>query len=72
VSTSVPAPLQDKLLLLPYARALEQLGGSDVRIAMVTPPYPCAGVGELRVVRVSETDGSVRLDLSYDHYERLE
>ena len=72
MSTGVPASLQEKLLLLPYSRGLEQLAGSDVRVDMVTPPYPCLGVGELRVVRVTEEGGSVKLDLSYDNYERLE
>jgi len=72
VSTSVPAPDTEKLLLLPFVRALEELHGSDVRVTLLTPPYPCVGIGELRVVRVGEEDGATKLDLSYENYERLE
>lgn len=72
MSTSVPAPLQETVLLLSYTRALEQLAGKDVHVHMVTPPYPCIGVGELRVVRVQEEAGVTTLDLSYDNYERLQ
>lgn len=72
MSTSVPAPLQEKLALLPYSRALEQLAGSDVRVSVVVPPYPSIGVGDLRVVNVHEEDGVIQLDLSYENYERLE
>lgn len=72
MSTSVPAPHAEKLLLLPFVRALEELHGGDVRVALLTPPYPCVGIGELRVVRVGEQDGATKLDLSYENYERLE
>ena len=71
MSTHVPAPQQEKLALLPYSRALEELAGRDVRVTLVTPPYPCMGVGELRVVRVHDDGGTVTLDLSYESFERL-
>ncbi len=77
MSQSVSAPLQESLLLLPYTRALEMLEGRNVRVTVVTPPFPCIGVGRLHVVRVTEPgagagpDASVELALSYDDYERL-
>ncbi len=71
MSTSVP-PLHEELLLLTYPRVLERLSGKDVRVNVVTPPYPAIGSGELRVVRVSEEGAATVLDLSYEHYDRLQ
>ncbi|HXW52436.1 MAG TPA: hypothetical protein VEJ41_10630 [Candidatus Acidoferrales bacterium] len=61
----------EELLLLPYLRALELLGGRDVHLNVVTPPYPALGIGNLHVVRVRHEGESIVLETSYDDYERL-
>lgn len=71
MSASVPAPPQEEITLEPYLRSLARLAGRDVRITVVTPPYPCVGLGGLRVIRSRDKGEIVDLDLSYEHYERL-
>jgi hypothetical protein len=62
---------QEELLLMPYTSAIEKLNGRDVRLRVVSPPYPALGRGTLRVVRVAEEGDTVKLDVSYDDYERI-
>ncbi len=62
---------QEKLLLLPYTRAIELLHGRNIRLTVVAPPYPAIGRGTLRIVRVTEEGDTLHLDASYDDYERL-
>ncbi|MDQ6780731.1 MAG: hypothetical protein M3Z37_06220 [Candidatus Eremiobacteraeota bacterium] len=71
MSASVPAPQQEQVVLEPYLVSLSRLAGRDVRVTVVSPPYPCVGVGELRVIRSRESDDVVTLDLTYERYERL-
>lgn len=71
MSASVPAPQQEQVVLEPYLRSLARFAGRDVRVTVVTPPYPCVGLGELRVIRSRESGEVVSLDLSYEQYERL-
>ncbi len=67
----MPALGNEELLLLPYVRALEIIGDGDVHLSVITPPYPALGVGTLRVVRVKRDGQTIRLETSYDDYERL-
>jgi len=60
-----------ELLLVPFARALELCAGREVRVTVVTPPYPVLGRGTLHVVRAHEEGGATVLELAYDDYERL-
>jgi hypothetical protein len=60
-----------ELLLVPFARALELCAGREVRVSVVTPPYPAIGCGTLHVVRAHEEAGATVLELAYDDYERL-
>ena len=62
----------DDLLLRPL-RAVSSAAafGGTLTIEVIAPPYPCAGVGMLRVVRVVEAEGGVALAAAYEGYERL-
>jgi hypothetical protein len=61
----------EELLLVPYTRAIELLKGRDVRLRVITPPYPALGIGPLRVVRVVDEGTTVELEATYDDFERL-
>jgi len=63
--------------LTSYLEALRRLGsgGTALSLDVLAPPYPCAGRGTLRVVRVSGA-GSDKLDpyrlvVTYDDFVRL-
>ena len=51
------------------------LGDRPLRFRVLVPPYPAAGVGTLRALRVSalsgEHDGAWELLAGYEGYERL-
>ena len=57
-------------MLRPYAEVADLFGGRDLRIAVLRPPYPCAGRGTLKVVRVAD-NGAVSLVVTYDDFVRL-
>ncbi len=61
--------------MLPWRRALAQLRDRTLRFRVLVPPYPAAGVGQLRALRVralgGEHDGAWELLAGYDGYERL-
>jgi hypothetical protein len=59
------------LLLLPFTRALETLKDREIRLTVITPPYPALGRGTLHVVRVKQDGDSVVVETAYDDYERL-
>jgi len=65
----------DDLVLLPWCRARAALGDRPLRFRVLVPPYPAAGVGMLRALRVSalsgEHDGAWELLAGYEGYERL-
>ena len=52
-----------------YPAALASAGVA--RVTVTRPPYPCMGVGELRVVAVREQGGETSLVLCYQTYRRL-
>ena len=63
----------DDLLLLPLRQALAALASAaaTLTVDVIAPPYPSAGVGTLRLVRVTELPGSVALTAAYEGYRRL-
>jgi hypothetical protein len=44
---------------------------ADIVIDVVTPPYPCVGTGELRLIRFAESEGTQELTAAYEGYDRL-
>lgn len=65
----------DDILLLPLTDALRALRDRAVHLDILAPTYPCAGVGELRVVRVIQdgtgSAGPTTIVATYQDYERL-
>ncbi len=61
--------------MLPWRRALAKLGDRPVRFRVLAPPFPAAGVGVLRALRVGALegahDGAWELLAGYDGYQRL-
>jgi hypothetical protein len=59
------------LVLLPWIEARRRLGDREHALRVLTPPYPAIGGGELRVLRVRETDDRP-LDVvcGYERYRR--
>jgi hypothetical protein len=60
--------------LLPFREALRsvaQTRGISITIVVVAPPYPSAGTGPMRVVRVGRSTDVVALTASYEGYVRL-
>ena len=66
-------PVED-LVMLPWTSALAALADRPVRLRLLTPPYPCVGVGTLRTLRVAPLggalDGAWELVAGYERYER--
>ena len=58
--------------LLPAVEARAILFGKRLRFRVLRPPFPAIGTGTLRVLRVSERDGTTELIAGYDGYERIE
>ena len=59
------------LVLLPEQQARAALSDRPLRLLSATPPYPCIGVGILRVLRVRETADQTDVLVGYDRYDRL-
>ena len=60
------------LVLLPWTEARGILGSRPVALHVLTPPYPAAGVGTLRVLRVRERpDEPLDVVCGYERYRRL-
>ncbi len=59
------------LTLLPEVEARATLAGRSLALRVLRPPYPAAGVGTLRVLRVRERGERTELVAGYDGYERL-
>ena len=61
--------------MLPWRAALTAMGDRTVLLRVLTPPYPAAGTGALRALRVrplaGEHDGAYELTVGYDGYEKL-
>lgn len=64
------APEREDLINSSYADARQRLRG-DVSVHVLVPPYPCAGIGSLRVVRARSVERGTELVLTYADYERL-
>ena len=65
-------PSSDDLLLRPLRSASAGLApGHTLTIDVISPPYPCAGIGCLRVIRATRNGGTVALTAAYDGYRRL-
>ena len=65
----------EDLVMMPWTQARTALAGHSLRLRLVTPPYPAAGVGALRLLRVAVLsgahNGAYELTCGYDGYERL-
>jgi len=61
----------DAYTLLPEGEVRRALASRNLTFTLLAPPYPVAGVGALRVLRVIERDGAADLVAGYDRYERL-
>ncbi len=60
------------LVLLPWLEARERLGSRPVALRVLTPPYPAAGGGTLRVLRVRErADEPLDVLCGYERYKRI-
>ena len=68
MSVTLAAPSHPELLLVPMTEALARVRERDVRVHVLTPPYPCFGSGALRVVRALERGDALDLEVTYEHY----
>ena len=59
------------LTLLPEVEVRRMLGDRRLRFRVLAPPYRAAGIGRLRVLRISERAGHCELVAGYERYERL-
>jgi hypothetical protein len=57
---------------MPEVAARLALTGRALTFLLLAPPYPALGVGQLRVLRVSEGADGTELVAGYDRYERFE
>jgi hypothetical protein len=62
----------DSLTLLGYVEVRRALADVSLRFSLLAPPFPALGVGALRVLRVSESDGAAEVVAGYERYERYE
>jgi hypothetical protein len=46
------------------------LVGRDLTLTLLRPPFPAFGAGELRVLRIRETETSTEIVAGYERYER--
>jgi len=71
-----PSRSVENLVMLPWTGACAALAGRPLRLRILTPPYPCLGVGALRALRLAPLDGALdgafELIAGYDAYERLD
>lgn len=44
---------------------------TSITLDVISPPYPCAGTGALRAVRITHVDGDWAITGAYDGYQRL-
>ena len=67
--------IREDFLLTPLRHALERTAFVDrhtgVTVDVLAPPYPCAGVGLMRVVRALEWPAGIELCVAYEGYDRL-
>jgi len=65
----------EDLVMLPWVTARRALGDRPLRFRLLAPPYPAAGRGVLRTLRVraldGEHDGAWELTAGYEAYERI-
>lgn len=65
----------EDVVMMPWTQARAALAGHSLRVRVLAPPYPAAGVGTLRLLRVAVLggahDGAYELTCGYDGYERL-
>ena len=69
--------IAERLLLSPLRDVLadgrvEPLRGAHLTLEIVAPPYPCAGTGDLRVIRIVAGAAGFELAAAYEGYDRLE
>ncbi len=58
------------LVLVPWESARAALGERAHTMTVLAPPYPASGEGELRVLRVRETDGPLEIVCGFERYLR--
>lgn len=57
-----------------YYRELERIPGetrAQLRVLVTRPPYPCAGMGELRILAERRRGPCLEWVLAYERYHRL-
>ncbi len=60
------------LVLMPWIDARRAIGERAHVLRIVTPPYPAAGGGTLRVLRVRERgEAPLEIACGYERYRRL-
>lgn len=65
-----PTDPSDQILLAPLLDVLFSRS-ETVTLEIVTPPFPCAGIGSLRVVRFTNDAGELSLVAAYEGYAPL-
>ena len=58
------------LVLLPWEAARRALGEREHSMHVLAPPYPAAGEGVLRVLRVRDDGGPLDVTCGYERYRR--
>ena len=58
-------------MLATCARAGGTESQTSITLDVISPPYPCAGTGKLRAVRIGHVDGKWAITAAYDGYQRL-
>ena len=65
------SPFTD-IQLTPLFEAIRRLQDSEIRLKMLMPPWPCEGLGQVRVARAQQSeDGRLELVATYDGYVRI-
>jgi hypothetical protein len=65
------APAYEELINTRWSDARALLQARATRVRVLAPPFPCAGTGELRVVRAVADDDKIELVLTYADFKRL-
>jgi hypothetical protein len=69
--STLQAAANEDLINAPFANARERFSDAQLFVRVLAPPYPCAGVGALRVVRATPQDGRIDLVVTYADFDRL-
>jgi hypothetical protein len=65
------APAHEELINARWSDARALLHGRAMFVRVLSPPFPCAGTGDLRVVRAVSDGERIELVLTYADFKRL-